>query len=1073
VARLTLPRPLALMLAILTVACAQVAIAAVSVHIVRTDLKPLIRAGYQSPVQFAVLVPHAVSTATGGKWSIEGERAVWRYAVEVPTAVSMSFHATRSSLPDSALLVVEGAKTSTSYRARDLHRGELWSRIHPGAALQFTLTVAAADRSKIALNIVSLQAGYRSLGPGVEDHPYYRQLKAQERPAQASGNAACVTNYECEVTSANTPLGFATVALVIGDLYQCTGTLINDVPGDNTPYLLSARHCETGQLGGGNPGAASTVTVYWDATTPCGTTLASIYEPTILTQTGAQTIVEQQDAWLIALDVGPLASDAQFAGFDASGGAVQGGYTIHHAEGYDKQFAGWYGQAYAVQESNVNGTRYVSDFLETVNQLGNVGPGASGSALIDQNNRLVGSLTGGPQTSDPSGYGACPVTPLTAPNGSNGVAYFTSLAAVWSSTADTTSTTGSATLKSVLDPANTGTLVVPSAPVAFVTFSPSTYAITIGESLTLNWSASGATQCTAGGGISGDGWSGTLAASGSLALTETTATTATYTLTCSYPGSRTAKASTVVSWLSPIPVVQLNAPVIVWAATPATISWTSNAGPCSISGGGLSESNLPSSGSVTTTQAVPAEVTYTVTCGPPGGQGGSGATIQYVTPSLIFFANGTDRLLGQTFFLEWGSAADTCIPSGGAPNDGWGLTQFSAAQSGVPFHPNVTTLGTYTYTLTCTSGSISIPQSVTVTFENNAPYVAASLSGSSVTYSASPADYVTLTYNSNLSVCQFSATPSTILLGNIGDTGYPQGVLTVEPYLPGSYQLVMDCFTSTDQETPAATSTPMTLTVLPPPPPTAAISFSPATVVAGESFTAFWSSANTSGCTLSGGIPGQSWGGSTDTVTPPTGSVPETGELGSFVFSLSCPSIVQSMGSASTQVTLTIGPLSATLKASETSVASGQSFTLTWSSVGATSCNAESGGANGTVWSGPIGTSGSTMQTATVAGTWSYIINCSAGNAMTSSQVDITVSAPSSSGGGGGGHGGGGGLGLLELGSLAALLALGRTRGIPVLSRSCSARRPARSATAIRAGSWLVIFQLRRHAGPRFPFVLR
>ena len=47
--------------------------------------------------------------------------------------------------------LVRGAKTTTSYRARDLHHGELWSRIQPGEALQFTLTVAAADRSKVAL----------------------------------------------------------------------------------------------------------------------------------------------------------------------------------------------------------------------------------------------------------------------------------------------------------------------------------------------------------------------------------------------------------------------------------------------------------------------------------------------------------------------------------------------------------------------------------------------------------------------------------------------------------------------------------------------------------------------------------------------------------------------------------------------------------------------------------------------------------------------------------------------------------------------------------------------------------
>ena len=53
-------------------------------------------------------------------------------------------------------------------------------------------------------------------------------------------------------------------------------------------------------------------------------------------------MVEQQDAWLIRLDESPVVTDAQFAGLDASGGTIQGGYTIHHALGYDKQYTTWY-----------------------------------------------------------------------------------------------------------------------------------------------------------------------------------------------------------------------------------------------------------------------------------------------------------------------------------------------------------------------------------------------------------------------------------------------------------------------------------------------------------------------------------------------------------------------------------------------------------------------------------------------------------------------------------------------------------------------------------------------------------
>ena len=513
------PRPSHVALAALAIFLATCTAAgaapAVGAFVVRTNLEPLIRAAADSPLQFAVPVPHVASTAASGSWSVAGGQATWRYAVQVPGAVSLSFHALASALPASATLLVSGGQSTTSYRAGDLRRGELWSRIHAGDTLQLTLTVAAADVAGVALRIVSLQAGYRAIGAGVQDHPLYRRL-IMPPGGNSSDNATCVINYECEVTAGNATPAAATVALIVENLYQCTGTLINDVPGDNTPYVLTARHCETGRLGGGNPAAAAGVTVYWDATSGCGTALGSIYDGQLPAQTGARTVVEQQDAWLIALDTDPVAADARFAGFDASGGAVQGGYTVHQAEGRDKQFVSWSGTALALEEQDALGTAYLSNLLETVNQSGNIGPGASGSGLFNRDNHVVGALALGRQSTDPSGYGACPVTPAPAPNGSNGVADFTPLAAVWSSAADTTSSTGGTTLKSVLDPGNTGSLVVPGKPVELVAFDPapapapqitfSPASVTAGQSFTAGWSASSAANCTLTGGIPGGAW---------------------------------------------------------------------------------------------------------------------------------------------------------------------------------------------------------------------------------------------------------------------------------------------------------------------------------------------------------------------------------------------------------------------------------------------------------------------------------------------------------------------------------------------------------------------------------------
>ncbi len=972
-------------------------------------------------------------------WSVAGGRATWKYAVRVPTAVSLSFHAVQSSLPASALLVVRGAKSATSYRTRDLHRGDLWSRVHPGDALQFSLTVDVGERDKVSLNIVSLQAGYRSLGAGVADHPYYRELKSK---AAAAGNSSCVTNYECEVTASNAPPGSATVALIIGNLYQCTGSMINNVPGDNTPYLLTARHCETGQLGGGNPGAASTVTVYWDAVTPCGSDLGSIYEPGLVTQTGAQTLVEQQDAWLIQLDVNPAVTDAQFAGFDASGGPVQGGYTIHHAEGYNKQFAGWVGQAAAVQESDALSSSYTSNFLETVNQIGNIAPGASGSGLFDQNNHLVGSLTLGRSTTDTSGYGSCPVSNPPAPNGANGVADFTSLAAVWNSTADSSSSTGNTTIKSVLDPSGTGTLVVASMPVANISLSASVETQSVGVPLYLIWNAPSATQCAAGGGISGDGWSGSsLASSGSQQVTESSAGSLTYTLSCTYSGGRIAKTSARLTWLPPIASVMLTVPYAVWTTRPAVLSWTSNVTPCAINGGGLSLSNLPAEGTTTTTQAVAEEVTYTLTCGPANNQGSNNQQVLYVTPSLILEPTGTDRILGQYFILQWRTFADSCVGSGGAPDDNWGGTAFTQSPlsygsdgATAAFAPAVTTFGTYTYTLTCSSGPLSVQQSVTVTFENNAPYVTASLSSNSVTFSDSPADYLSVNWNSNMSSCLVNTNPD-IAAGASDPLHIPyqaQGSATLGPPAPGTYVISVTCALPASNPT-WVTSAPLTLIVLPPPPPTESIWVTPSTVTSGQSYTVSWSSTNSSYCAGSGGVPNSGWDTNGAFALPPTGSVSYLDwQVGQITFGITCESISPSaVASTTTQTQLDIEPPPAptvNLQSSATTVTAGLSFTLTWSTTNATACTASGGGASGSSWSGNVSTSGTLVQNNTSKGTFTYTLVCTdddVSSAPAQVTIDVVDPAPTDSSSAPGKNGGGS-FGIPELALLAVLLGVRR-----------------------------------------------
>jgi hypothetical protein len=123
----------------------------------------------------------------------------------------------------------------------------------------------------------------------------------------------------------------------------------------------------------------------------------------------------------------------------------------------------------------------------------------------------------------------------------------------------------------------------------------------------------------------------------------------------------------------------------------------------------------------------------------------------------------------------------------------------------------------------------------------------------------------------------------------------------------------------------------------------------------------------------------------------------------------------------------------ATLSSMPASLSVGQSVSLTWSSSSTSGCIAGGGGANGAPWSGNLAPFGNTTQTATVAGTFDYMVTCPAGTfapVIAHASVTVTNTSGSSSGGTNNqasGGGGGGDMSTIEIACLALLAALSRS----------------------------------------------
>lgn len=905
-------------------AYANAAAPALPAKILNVDLEPGIRASALRPERFAVDVPTNANSRVDGTWSRANGVSTWRHALRIPTAVSMSFHARTFVLPAGAALRVSAGTSTVVYRQSDASAGGLWSRVLKGDTLAFEITVPTSAEAEIAFDLASLQAGYRGLGGGVADHPEFTKLRAMTTLA-----AVCSENFSCHESAGNFGPRNATAAIVVAGVSRCTATLVNNLREDTKPYLLSARHCQV-------PGSGdSSIAVYWDAAVPCSAALGSIYDTLMPVLLGGHTVVEQQDVWLIDFQREISATRVYFAGWDATGGTFVGGYSPHHALGRSRQYTGWFGQAYLHDIANsALGSGYRGSFWGVTNQVGNVGGGASGGGLFDPNNRLVGTLSLGLVSAD--GEGACPVSSPSAPSAANAAAKYNAFSAVWDSTADTTSTTNPRTLKTVLDPDNTGRLVVDGFELlkgAYIHTNSSN--IFTGNPLTLTWNAPGATSCTAEGGRAGDGWGGSIATSGSTQLTEEESGNVDYAIRCT-DSTRKAYATTRMNWTQTTPNAALFASpsydVVIGGYSRFT--WFSNTRNCVGSGG------APGDGwAGPKSQSGPFEVlmteigshTYTLTCTSGSNVATSSLSITTTPPYAYLNVLGLmDNLrVGQTMTMIW-AGVPNCVRSGGSPGDGWAdptpmnIPQNTDARRDVV----VTVPGTYTFTLTCSGGGQSATESVTRTFNDLAPYVnvVATPNSSSVGYfwsngifrqAGTPAQ---ISWTSNLPSCRVNYTGPGGIAGDLSawDTLFNVGTLYDTREVIGLYTYSVSC--SGSGQTAVGTTTIDWTT------PQQSIRVTvPPTIVVNQGFPVTWES-NVQPCTGTMGIPGDGWAGAKSAASGMGSAIAPVGTPpGTYTFRIEC-------GGVAAEATTTVSAPTVSVISNFSRLQVGFAATVDWTS---------------------------------------------------------------------------------------------------------------------------------------------
>ncbi len=539
--------------------------------------------------------------------------------------------------------------------------------------------------------------------------------------------------------------------------------------------------------------------------------------------------------------------------------------------------------------------------------------------------------------------------------------------------------------------------------------------IVAGQSASLTWSSTNADTCTASGSWSGsEPTQGTAVSTGTLSAPGGTATTYSYTLLCTGAGGSASGTAVVTVDPAPAAVTTFTAsPPTVTAGptTTTTLGWTtSGATSCTASGGTGSDgwggavaanSAGTSVGPLTTPSSGP--IIYTLACTGPGGLGSPqsvSVTVNAANPPAAsissFSASPSTIQAGQSTALSWSTtSATSCTASGGAGSAWTG----SVGTSGTAFNTGaINTPGNYAFTLTCTGpGGAGSPGSVVVNV-TSAPTPGAATINS---FTASPAT-IQAGHSATLAWSTSGASTCTAT-GGTGSDGWSgsqptssAGTSTGVINTAGSYTYTLNCSGAGGASGPSSVIVNVNST----PPPAASITSlraSPTSLVAGQSTSIAWSTTSATACTASGGSGADNWSGAVG-VSSTGMMVGPINTVGNFMYTLTCTGPGGSSSPESVTVDVASAPPAPSVtafSASPTTIETGQSTSLAWSTSGATSCTATGGdGSDG--WSGaePVSSTGTTVGPINATGSETYTLTCTgAGGTSAPASVSVTVTA--------------------------------------------------------------------------------
>ncbi len=303
---------------------------------------------------------------------------IWRIAITSKGAYSLNFVFGRYHLPEGAKLFIYNEDKSEILGAFTSKNNKK-SKVLPTAQISGDYSIIeyfepnnAEFEGELVINKV--YHDYRGLSSYTKDGPF-------------GSSGVCNIDINCPTADDWQTEKHSVCRITTGGGY-CTGTLMNNTAQNGIPYFLTANHCVV------ENNSYDEWIFYFNYESPtCNGGDGSVVQTIAGCELKATTTA--LDFCLVEMTTTPPEDyEPYYAGWNRSETAASNTVGIHHPKGDVKKYSI---DNEAPEIGNYGGTYDANSHWRIVewDENSTTEPGSSGSALFDQNHRVIGDLTGG------------------------------------------------------------------------------------------------------------------------------------------------------------------------------------------------------------------------------------------------------------------------------------------------------------------------------------------------------------------------------------------------------------------------------------------------------------------------------------------------------------------------------------------------------------------------------------------------------------------------------------------------------------------------------------------------------